>query len=350
MAFSIPTFRDLLTRAQTDLGSAADGTSPRATPEYAIARALAGLSKHLFSAIQYVLRQCSPLTADEVYGWRWGAPFGIYQLAAQAWKGSAKLTGAEGTTVPAGTEFHRADGQLYTTDVEVEIAADETAIVALTSVTAASAANNDSGQVLSLTAPLLGLDTDATVVSSSQSGADVEQWKTGALPRLLRRLRNPPKGGGPGDYEAWALEVPGVTRAWEFPLLEGPATVSVAFARDADPSPIPDSGERAVVLAHLESKAPVTAEVKVITLSALSVPLVFSALTPNTVAVQDAIEASVSDLLQREGEPGGTIPLSRLEDAISSAVGEVSHVLSSPSSPIVVPTNRLPVLGSVTYP
>lgn len=350
MAFSIPTFRDILTRTQTDLGSAADGTSPRATPEYALSRALAGLSKHLFSAIQYVLRQCSPVTADEVYGWRWGLPFGIFQTASQPWKGTVMVTGDEGAVVAAGTEYTRSDGQLYTVDVTVVIDADETALVSVTASEAGDTGNNDNGQKLTLTAPLTGVDTDGIVESSVQSGADVEEWVSGGLPRLLRRARNPPKGGGPGDYEAWALEVPGVTRAWEFPLLEGTNSVSVAFARDQDVTPIPDSGERATVLAYLQTKAPVTAVVKVITLSPLPVNLVFATLSPNTVAVHDAISASVTDLLQREGEPGGTIPLSRLEDAINSAVGEISHTLSSPVAPIVVPTNQLPVLGSVTYP
>jgi len=347
--FNIPTFRDLLTRTQTDLGSAADGTSPRATPEYAIARALAGMSKHLFSSIQYVLRQCSPITADEVYGWRWGALFGIFQLPAQAWEGTATVTGDPSTSIPDGTEFGRADGQLYTVDGAAVTNVDGVASVRLVASEVGDDGNNDGGQILSLTAPLTGIDTDCEVQGSSQSGADVEAWEQ-ALLRLLRRMRNPPKGGGPGDWEAWALEVPGVTRAWEFPLLEGPASVSVAFARDNDNDPIPDSGERATMLAHLQTKAPVTSKPMVITLSTLPVNLVFSTLNPNTPEVRDAIETSVSDLFTREGEPGGTIPLSRLEDAINSAVGEVSHVLSLPTTPIVVPTNRLPVLGSVTYP
>jgi len=350
MAFPIPTLRDLLTRTQTDLGSAADGTSPPASPEYAIARAMAGLSKHLFSAVQYVLRQTNPLTADEVYGWRWGAPFGIAQTGAVSWRGTATATGDNGTLIPAGTEYQRADGLLYTTDAAVTIGVSESAEVALTATTAGDAANNADGQLLSLTGPVTGLDTDATVTGSTQSGADVEDWESGGLTRLLRRARNPPKGGGPGDYEGWALEVAGVTRAWEFPLLEGENTVSVAFARDRDADPIPDSGERATVLAHLQSKAPVTTTPLVITLTAKPVAVTFSALSPNTSAVRSAIEASIADLFLREGEPGGTIPLSRLEDAINSAVGEVSHTLSAPNSAIVIPTNQLPTLGTVTYP
>ena len=351
MSLSVPTLRQILTRVQIDLGSAADGTSPRGTPEYGISRAISGISKNLYGVATWVIRQCFANTADETYGWRWASVFGITQNGATAWTGTYQFTGDVAAEIAAGAELQRSDGLLYTTDVDAEVGGDETVTVAITASTPGAASNNPDGQLLSLTAPVAGVDTDGAVVESTGSGADVEQWKPYGLARLLRRLRNPPKGGGPGDYEAWALEVSGVTRAWEFPLLAGPNSVSVAFARDEDPTtPIPDSGERAVVEDYLVSKAPVTAAVYVIELTEQSVPFTFSALDPNTPDVQDAIEAAIDDLLLREGEPGGTIALSRIVDAISGAVGELSHTLSAPTSAIVTPTNQLPVRGTTTYP
>jgi uncharacterized phage protein gp47/JayE len=65
--------------------------------------------------------------------------------------------------------------------------------------------------------------------------------------RLLARLQNPPHGGNATDYEAWAKEVSGVTRAWSYPLELGAGTVTVRFVRDDDASPIPDAGEVAAV-------------------------------------------------------------------------------------------------------
>lgn len=353
MAFSIPTFRDILTRVQTDLGSAADGTSPRATPEYAISRALTGVSKHLFSAVQYVIRQCSPITADETYGWRWAAPFGITQGAATSWQGTATVTGDDTTLVPAGTEYSRSDGLLYTTDADVTIGGTETATVALTASAAGADSDNEDGQLLSLTASVTGLDTDAVVASSTAPGSNVERWDPEGKNRLLLRLRNPPKGGTAADWVSWALEVPGVTRAWAFPLLEADNSVSVAFVRDNDGAGaaiVPDSGERSTVLTHLVAKAPVTTTAKVITLTAQTVNITLSALDPNTTAVHAAIEASLADLFAREGAPGTTLAHSRIEDAISSAVGEESHVTTVPAADIVTPTNQIPVLGTVTYP
>jgi uncharacterized phage protein gp47/JayE len=348
VSFTVPTLRALLTRVQTDLGTAADGTTPRATPEYGIARALAGLSKSMYGFLLWTVQQCFPNTAEEAYGWRWASIFGVTQKGASAWRGSFQFTGTESAVVPSGTTLQRSDGQQYTTDALYAVTAN--APVGITALAAGADADNPDGQILSLTSPIVGVDTDGAVVSSTQAGADVETWADG-LPRLQARLRNPPQGGGPGDYVAWALEVPGVTRAWEFARLEGDNSVSVAFARDNDAGgPIPDSGERATVLTHLQSKAPITVDVRVITLSPLLVDITLSALSPNTANVAVAIATSVDELLRREGQPGSTISLSRLEDAISSAVGEVSHATASPSTDIAIATNQLPVLRNIIQP
>ena len=50
--------------------------------------------------------------------------------------------------------------------------------------------------------------------------------------RVLRRIRQPPMGGDAYDYVAWALAVPGVTRAWCSPLEMGIGTVTVRFMMD----------------------------------------------------------------------------------------------------------------------
>ena len=58
-------------------------------------------------------------------------------------------------------------------------------------------------------------------------GAD-EQSDLLLLQRVLARLRQPPHGGADFDYIRWALEVPGVTRAWVYPLELGAGTWSSA--------------------------------------------------------------------------------------------------------------------------
>ena len=81
--------------------------------------------------------------------------------------------------------------------------------------------------------------------------------------RVIRSYRVIPHGGSASDYETWALEVPGVTRAWCRGGFLGPGTVGVYIMRDDDPQPVPNADQLAEVQAYIEPLRPVTAEVHV---------------------------------------------------------------------------------------
>ncbi len=89
----------------------------------------------------------------------------------------------------------------------------------------------------------------------------------------------------------WALEVPGVTRAWCVRRFMGPGTVAVFFMRDDQADPIPDAEQLAAVAAYIEPLRPVTADVYV--LAPVQKPVVYTIrLTPDTSAVRAAVERS----------------------------------------------------------
>jgi uncharacterized phage protein gp47/JayE len=155
-------------------------------------------------------------------------------------------------------------------------------------------------------------------------------------------------GGARSDYEAWALQVAGVTRAWVYPLENGPGTVVVRFVRDNDTSLIPDSAEVAAVQAYIDDLRPVTANVTVEAPTASPLNMTIQ-LTPNTAAVRAAVTAELTDVLQREAAPGGTILLSHLREAISVAAGEVNNVLTTPTADVTHAAGEMPVLGTITW-
>ena len=68
------------------------------------------------------------------------------------------------------------------------------------------------------------------------AGSDAETDES-LRARVLRRIQKPPQGGAGYDYVAWALEVPGVTRAWVYPAEMGLGTVTVRFVRDLEQVP-----------------------------------------------------------------------------------------------------------------
>ncbi len=353
-AFTPPTRSEILARIRAAVRLELGIDPLRRSVEYALMRAQMGQSSDQYGYLSYIFRQLFPDTADEFYFWRWAGVYGVDQKAATAWTGTATATGTPGAVVPASRTFTRGDGATFTLTngpVTLDGGGEGALELEADAAYAGSDSNLEDGQTLQFASPVLNIDPSITITDTTHTGSDIEDAVDG-LARLLQHLRTPPSGGGPGDYERWALEVAGVTRAWEYANLEGPNTVSVAFVRDDDGTGaaiIPDSGERAVVLAHLQEVAPITVTVYVIELSALAVDVTVSGLTPDTSAVRTAIETSLADFFSREPEPGTTIALSRLDSAISNADGEVSHTMTVPASAVTSTTAQMPILGAVTY-
>ena len=70
-------------------------------------------------------------------------------------------------------------------------------------------------------------------------------------------------GGAAYDYEAWALAVPGVTRAWATPE-QGTGTITVRFLMDdlrADDDGWPTPADIETVATYIDLKRPVTARI-----------------------------------------------------------------------------------------
>ena len=128
-------------------------------------------------------------------------------------------------------------------------------------------------------------------------------------------------------------------------------TVSVWFVRDGDGTGsaiIPDASEVAAVQAVLDVEKPVTAAVTAIAPTGVDMDPEIE-LTPDTTAVRQAVEDALEDLLVREAEVGGTLPLTHIAEAISTAAGETDHVLVSPTGDVTVTAGQLSLLGTITW-
>lgn len=200
---------------------------------------------------------------------------------------------------------------------------------------------------LTLTSPLPNVNAVASAFTALGGGADiepVERWRA----RIMLRIRKPPQGGADYDFEGWALEVPGVTRAWVYPQEQGGGTVVVRFVRDDDVSIIPDGGAVATVQAYIDARRPVTAETFV--LAPVATPQNFTIQPfPNTADVKAAITAELRELYRREAKPGGTMLISNQREAVSISAGETDHVMSIPNANQAHTVGQLPTLGVITW-
>lgn len=350
MPFQRPTLQERVDRAMSDIESRLPGAQPRLrrTVLGAIARMHADSVHGLYGYLDWIARQLLPDTCDAdslERQARWRA--GLTRKAATPAAGNVTCAGTNGATIPAGTELQRADGALYTTDADAAIAAG-TATVAVTASAAGSTGNADAGTALSFSSPIAGVNSQVTVAAGGLTAGTDQESDDSLRSRLAERIQQPPHGGSKNDYVAWAKEVAGVTRAWAYAQELGLGTVTVRFVRDDDASIIPDAAEVQAAQDYIDARRPVTADVTVV--APVAVPLDFTIqLTPATQAVKDAVEAELEDLLRREAEPGGTILISHIREAISLAADETDHVLVSPAADVTHTAGQIATMGAITW-
>ena len=348
MPFSRPTLQELINRTSAD-AVARLGLEEllRRDDMQVLARVLAGASHNLHGHVAWLAEQVIIDTAEAEYLARWANIWGVDRKPAAAAAGNVTLTGNNGVVIPAGTSLVRSDGVEYTTDAEATIASG-TATAAVTAVVAGAAGNALAGVAVNLTTAIAGLASQATVAAGGLVGGAYIETDAALRARLLARIQAPPHGGAKADYVTWALEVPGVTRAWVYPGELGLGTITVRFVRDDDASIIPDAAEVQAVQDYIDARRPVTADVTVV--APIAVPLNLTiALTPNTSTVQAAVQAEIADLLRREAEPGGTILISHIREAISLAAGETNHVLTVPAADVAHTTGQIAMMGAITW-
>jgi len=352
MAFVRPSLADLVTRIQQDLMTrlSLTGTGLRRSVIGYLASAYAAAVHLLHGHLEYLAAQLFPDTSDADFLVRQAATFGLTRTPATFATGEVVLTGDDDAVVPAGSQLQRADGVVYATDAEATIATG-TATVVVTALEAGAAGNAEAGVTLTLVAPVSGVAALATVdVGGLVDGAD-EGTDADLRADLLARLREPVHGGTRADYERWALENAGVTRAWVSPQELAANGVTVRFVRDGDGTGsaiIPDSGDVATVQAYLDARRPVTADVTVIAPTPVDLDVDVS-ITPDTATIRAAVEAELTDLLARLAEPGGTIPLSQIQVAIGVAAGVEDFTITDPVADVTHATGEMAVLGTVTF-
>lgn len=356
MSFARPTLAELITRTTADLVSRLQLESEvmRRAFVRTVSRVWSGAVHALYGHLDWSSRQHLVSTCDAEFLDAHGAEYELSRLPATYASGEAIFSGADGAIVPAGTRVQRADGVEYLVQADAAIDAGGTVAVAVDAVDAGADGNSGPGTALTLTSSIPAVFAAAAAPDGITGGNDVES-DARFRARVLERKRAAPQGGALVDYEIWAKEVAGVTRVWVRPQWMGAGTVGVLFVADDAGTGygediIPDAGLVADVQAYLTdpARAPVCAEIYAVAPVPLTITMTI-ALSPNTAAVQAAVTAELIDLFRRAGEPGSTIPLSQIREAISIAPGETYHEMIAPVDDVVAPANQIPVLGDLTF-
>ena len=349
MPFSRPSLQEIVERVKQDIENRLEtaGATLRVSFISVLSRVIAGAVHLLHGHIQFFSKQIFVDQAEVEYLERQASIWGLTRNQATFAEGDVTVTGTSGTLIPAGTIFARSDGLEYESTDNTTIVSG-TATVHVIGSEAGADYNTESGVVLTFQTPISGANPEATVTAGEILGGDDAESDEDLRERLLARIQEPPAGGNAADYERWALEVAGVTRAWVEPSIEGEGTVGVYFVKDDEDPIIPTAADVTAVSAYIVSVRPVTALPIIIAPTADPIDFTIE-LDPDTTDVRVAVTGELFDLIQRDSSPGGLIYLSRMNEAISIAAGESDHTLFAPTANFQSASGYIATLGTVTW-
>ncbi|KWH56294.1 baseplate J/gp47 family protein [Burkholderia cepacia] len=311
-------------RADADVGKDSD-YFVRAS---GVASALEGLYEHQ----AWVARQIFPDTADEGNLILHARLRGIERKPAVVASGRARVDGKPGAPVASGLSAKFRDGTEYVTTSGGEIDKSGHLVVDVAATVSGEASNRQDGDRLTLTVPPIGVDA-ALTIDHLRGGTAIESLES-LLNRLLMRIRRPAAGGNKYDYWQWAMEVPGVSAAFVYPLRRGLGTVDIVIVtRDGLPS---DTVLKAVQ-AHIDDQRPVRAKDTRVIMPSVKRYDVTAALKLDGISLDSAREIIAPTLKAYNATlaPGEPAIRNRIGGVINDTAGVTDYVLDNPSANIV---------------
>jgi len=352
--FTRPTLAELIDRVRGDLRGRLEIEGPllRRAMADVLGAVWGGAVHTLYGFLEWIADQMFGDTAAEAELRRRAAERGIYPVAATFATGNVTATGTNGTPIPTDTIL-RLDSVTAYRVTTGQVISGGTATLPVVALLAGELANIAATVELSFESPIAGVDSTATVATGDIDGGVDEEDLEELRARYLLDRRMPPTGGSDQDYEAWALEVPGVTRAWVYEHELGLGTVVVRFVLDGEADIFPDVGKVAEAQAKFDAERPATDEPTA--MAPIDLPVLFTILpVPDNADTRAAITAELDDLMVRVGEPGdnagrGTVRLSAIRTAIGIAAGVTDYTLTVPSADVVPDVGELATRGSITW-
>jgi uncharacterized phage protein gp47/JayE len=355
MPFARPTLADLVDRVRGDFKSRLSlvGSVVRRRMADVLASVWAGTA-HLFHGhLEFISEQIFADRSEREFLLRQASLYGLAPTPATFSSGTVLATGTPTSPIPLGAILVRDDAATYVVTLATVIGGGGSVSVEVDAVVAGIDGDMETGETLAFESPLTGVDATVTVEAPGLAGGFDEESTEEFRDRFLLFLQDPPQGGADSDYEAWALEVAGVTRAWVYPLEDGLGTVTVRFVLDGSVPIFPTAPDITAVQTKLDEERPITAEATAKGVSDLAVAFTIS-ITPDTAANRVNVENELDDLMFRDGEPGdgvsrGTIKLSQMQIAIGVAEGIDDFTLTVPAADVVPALGELPSVGVITW-
>lgn len=356
-----PTLTSIYDRVLTDLAGTAHSS------RRVFAKAIAGCSYLLYGYADLLSKNLHPLYANNGTLDDWAAIWleDGRKLETKA-SGIITVVAVEEIDLPTGTIFQYQD--LEYGAVEFETIQDEkfsgSKDIWIRAVLPGKIKVIASGQLLQSQSTIAGMKPEAVVKDQIDGGTDTESDEA-LRERIRDRVRNPPQGGSPQDYIVWAKVVPGISRAWVAPRIQGPGTVGVAFVDDQSGG-LPTQAATRELLKKLSQDGP--AATRFVSVDLEPRPVDFKILIePYSLEVAERIKSELATLIRVVSEPvasgsseyewlnsrgkktRGVLTTADIHDALSLVPKDRYRVvLPDPESDTLTEPGQIMTLGRVT--
>lgn len=347
MSFNVLTFEQIRDGVLRDIANQNPQAVTGSASDYRIrANASAAAVEGLYQHQAWIARQMFSDTADEDYLERHAAEYLITRKPANAATGTVTFVGTPGAAIGVGTEFKTLDESAGSTTAEGVIPAGGILTLAASASVPGIAGNQEAGSTVTLTSAPAGVLSSATIVTMT-SGTDQES-NASLLTRLLARKKNPPGGGNKSDYEQWALEVPGVTQAFCYPLRRGVKTVDVAVLSNGEP---PSVELLAAVQSYIDDVRPVGGDFLALSPQQVLVDTTATLTLRNGYTIEQVIAQAL--VLQTAYfstfKPGDTAVKNRIFSLLADIEGVIDYTPILPIANVLTMVNathiEIPALG-----
>jgi uncharacterized phage protein gp47/JayE len=393
MPYIRPTLSDLQNQVSQDITSALPGSDGllRFSNLSVLGKVQAALAHMHYGYLDWIAQQSTPFTSTGEYLQGWGALKKVYIKPATQATGSVTVSGVPGTLLPKGSPINRGDGVGYTTTADAIVGSNGTVTVSAIANADPQAltgafGNTAAGTAMTLVSAISGITSSGTAATAFTGGADLEA-DDAFRQRVMMAYQTTPQGGANNDYLTWALQVPGVTRAWAanngfgvgtvvvYVMLDNAESAGNGFPvgtngvsqYDQGPGGVPRgtvaTGDQLTVANTICPLQPVTALVYVVAPNANPVNFTIKGIP---ISAQAAVKTAIANVLLRQGAPGsqvssaspgwvstasgGQVPLANIWTAIAAVSGITDFLILSPSgTDISSPVGSVPTLGTVTF-
>jgi uncharacterized phage protein gp47/JayE len=272
----------------------------------------------------------------------------------------AEYNGAQIVTVTGADTFtYSVSGAPATPATGTITASFTSAFATVDSLDLGEAGNQDASAELSIQTPIAGVDNTAIVTFGGIGGGTDAESDEDLRARFLSRLQNPVAHFNAASIEAKAKEVAGVTRVFVQEITPAVGQVTIYFMRDNETPAIPSGSEVTAVYNKLLEIMPANTDpddMIVAAPTAVATNFTFTAISPNTASMKQAIEDSLGQLFSDELAVGEDLTQDAYRSVIYNTVDTItgerveSFTLSAPSGNISISDSQIATLGTVTWP